>query len=146
MKTDGIEKAIRMALEAHLDQKDKGGQPYILHPLRIMNSVNHYEEKIVALLHDVVEDSDITLTDLQNEGFSEEVIFAVDCLTKRTEENYEDYLKRVAQSEIARSVKIADLTDNSDLSRIPSLTEKDYKRVQKYKQSIEFLTNYQSQI
>lgn len=142
MKSEYIEKAIRISLEAHLGQKDKGGHPYILHPLRIMNHVTGYEEKIVALLHDVVEDSDVTLTDLQNEGFSEDVIFAVDCLTKRKEENYGDYLERVAQSEIAKTVKIADLTDNSDLSRIPSLTEKDYKRVQKYKQSIEFLANY----
>ncbi len=96
-------------------------------------------EKIVAILHDVVEDSEVTLEVLKNEGFSEIILEAVDCLTRRNNESYMDFIKRCKQNEIARVVKIEDLLDNSDLSRIPNPSKKDFERVKKYEQALKEL-------
>lgn len=132
-----------IAKQAHWGQKDKGGNDYYEHPLAVMRMVNGGDEAVVALLHDVVEDSNIDLDYLRSEGFSETVIFAVDCITRRKSESYEDYLKRLVQSDVAIAVKIADMKHNSDITRIPNPTKKDCDRVNRYQKKIEFLKSYQ---
>ena len=101
-----LDKAINIAAKAHQGQADKGGNPYILHPLRVMFSRKTEIERICAVLHDVIEDTDITLVDLRNEGFSEEVIAAIDALTKRNGESYDDFIQRVIKNKIAARVKL----------------------------------------
>jgi len=124
-----LELAISIALEAHKGQKDKGGNPYILHPLAVMNRLETTEEKIVAVLHDVVEDTDVTLSQLRVYGFSEEIVEAVSLLTKSEEESYEEFVKKTLKNRISRSVKIADIKENMKIERIKQPTENDYKSV-----------------
>ena len=131
-----IDRALKIATEAHKGQKDKGGCDYINHPVTVASMCDTEEEKIVALLHDVVEDTDITLEDLEKCGFDRSIIEAVDCITKRPGFSYDEYLKRLKNNELARKVKIADMTHNSDLSRLKAPTEKDYERAAKYKEKI----------
>jgi hypothetical protein len=127
-----LEQAIAFAAKAHEGQVDKAGEPYILHPLRVMLRVTTIEERIAAVLHDVVEDTEVTLEMLTNEGFSEAVVNAVESLTKRPDEDYDAFVLRAALNPIGRRVKLADLMENSDLSRIPIPTSKDHERVAKY--------------
>lgn len=134
-----LERAISIALEAHSGQYDKAGQPYILHPLRVMLAVTRPEERIAAVLHDVVEDSDWTLDRLRLEGFSESVISAVDSVTRRGGEDYEEFVRRASQDPVGRAVKRADLIDNLDLSRIVSPSERDHERVAKYRRALALL-------
>jgi (p)ppGpp synthase/HD superfamily hydrolase len=131
-----LDKAIELARIAHEGQLDKGGQPYIDHPLRVMDNVETVEEKIVAVLHDAVEDSDLTLEDLSRIGFSEEIVKAIAAITKHEGEKRNDYLSRVMNNPIALKVKIADMTDNAEISRIPNPTEKDRERTRIYKKNI----------
>ncbi len=133
---DLLNKAVELAHIAHDGQVDKGGQPYIGHPLRVMNNVKTNDEKIVAVLHDTIEDSDLTLEDLRVAGFSDRVIEAIDAITKLEGEKSKDYLKRVMSNPIALKVKIADMTDNADISRIPNPTDKDRERTRIYKKNI----------
>src|SRR5881394_2515636 len=128
-----LEKAISIAVEAHRGQKDKNGKPYILHPISVMGKVKTETEKIVAILHDVVEDTDWTFDDLKKEGFSPEILQALDCVTKRDGEPYEKFVKRSGSNPIARRVKLADLEDNMDVRRMPAITEKDLERLAKYR-------------
>lgn len=128
-----LERAIAIAAEAHAGQLDKAKQPYILHPLRVMLRVSSPSEQIAAVLHDVVEDSPITLAKLAEIGFSEEVVAAIEALTKRPGESRIEAAKRAASNPIARVVKLADNAENMDLSRIPNPTQKDYARVEEYK-------------
>ena len=131
-----LEEAIALAVEAHKKQKDKSGQPYILHPLRVMFRLQSETERIVAVLHDVVEDSEITFDDLRQMGYNEEVIEALDGVTRREEETYEEFINRSQQNPISRRVKLADLEDNMDIRRLSrELTERDYKRLQRYKRA-----------
>ncbi|RMI16945.1 MAG: HD domain-containing protein [Calditrichaeota bacterium] len=127
-----IERAIEIALEAHRGQVDKAGQPYILHPLRLMLKMASETEMITAVLHDVVEDSSWTLQELRGEGFSGEVIAAVDCLTHREGESYQVYLERICRNPIAVKVKLADLEDNLDIRRLDALNRKDTERLNQY--------------
>jgi len=127
-----LERAIAIAVEAHAGQKDRNGASYILHPLRVMARVQSDDEKIVAILHDVVEDTDWTFDDLRQEGFSAELIAALDCVTKREGEAYEDFVKRSASNVLAKRVKIADLEDNMDIRRHEVLEPKDLERFNKY--------------
>jgi GTP diphosphokinase / guanosine-3',5'-bis(diphosphate) 3'-diphosphatase len=127
-----LERAIALSAQAHAGQVDKAGQPYILHPLRVMLSVTGLHDRIAAVLHDVVEDTAITLKNLRDEGFSEEVIEAVATLTKAPGETRLAAAQRAVVNPIARRVKLADVTDNMDLSRITEPTEKDYARLQEY--------------
>ncbi len=136
---NAIEKAIELALRAHTGQVDKGGQPYILHPLRLMVQIDDQAEAIAAVLHDVAEDADISLDDLRASGLPEEAIQAIDCLTKRKGEDYEAFVRRVDANEIARKVKIADLEDNLNIARIPDLTPPDLERVAKYHRALRWL-------
>ncbi len=128
-----IERAIQLAARAHAGQFDKAGEPYILHPLRVMLRVESCEERIAAVLHDVVEDTDTTLDDLAREGFSQQVIEAVEALTKRPGEGRLQAAARAARNNIAQAVKLADNSENMDLSRIPDPTEKDRARLEEYK-------------
>ena len=128
-----LEDAILLAVEAHRGQKDTGGAPYILHPLRVMLKVNTDSERMAAILHDVVEDTPVTLENLRNAGYPEPVLEAIDCLTRRKGESYEDFIRRIKPNPIARKIKLADLEDNMDLSRISSPQSKDLERVDKYR-------------
>jgi (p)ppGpp synthase/HD superfamily hydrolase len=128
-----LERAIAIAAAAHTGQLDKGGQPYILHPLRVMMRCTTLDEQIAAVLHDVVEDSDTTLDDLVAEGFSPDVIEAVDALTKRPGETRIQAAHRAAAHPVARAVKLADNADNTDLTRIQNPTDKDRARMADYK-------------
>ena len=133
---DLLEQAIQLAVQAHHGQRDKVGQPYILHPLRVMLRMETDWERIVAVLHDVVEDSDCTLQRLQDAGFPADVVTAVDCLTKREGEDYDTFIQRAKSNPIARRVKMADLEDNLDQSRLPRVTEADHKRLEKYQRAL----------
>ena len=134
--TQTLERAIAIAAAAHAGQLDKGGAPYILHPLKVMLRMNTLEERIVAVLHDVVEDCEISLDDLRKEGFSEVVLSAIESVTKVPGESYEDFVERAAQNPIGRVVKLADLEENSDLSRIASPSWEDLERIEKYRRAI----------
>ena len=140
-----LERAIEIAVSAHKGQTDKGGHPYILHPLRVMISLESQAEKIVGVLHDVVEDSDWTFEDLENEGFPIDVIDALKSVTKNegehgSDEGYFRFVERAKLNPIGARVKIADLQDNLDISRIPELDESAMQRINKYKRSLEILT------
>ena len=137
-----LERAIEIAAKAHTGQVDKAGQPYVLHPLRMMLAVSTLEARMVAVLHDVVEDTDVTLEQLQAEGFPASVLEAVEALTKRDGEDYEGFIGRVAPNAVAREVKLADLRDNADLSRIAEPTERDRARIEKYRRAIEYLQGW----
>ena len=128
-----LNKAIEIANRVHTGQFDKGGEPYILHPLRVMLSLNNEVERICAVLHDVVEDSELSFEDLRSEGFSEEILNVIDCLTKRPIESYEDFIDRIIGNETACRVKLADLCDNMNVSRIKDPSEKDKERLIKYR-------------
>ncbi len=131
-----LERAIAIAAQAHLGQVDKAGSPYILHPLRVMMRLHSAEERIVGVLHDVLEDTAVTVADLRGEGFSEEILTALLAVTKSEGEDYESFVRRAAQNPIAKNVKMADLLDNSDLGRLSSVTPKDHERVLKYRRAI----------
>lgn len=131
-----LEKAIQIAAKAHEGQKDKAGQPYILHPLRVMFRTNSEIERICAVLHDVIEDTPITLQMLRDEGFTPEVLNVLELLTKGSGESYDDFISRILTNETACRVKLADLADNMNLSRIQTPSEEDYKRVEKYKRAV----------
>lgn len=129
-------KALSIAAHAHDGQVDKAGAPYILHVLRVMMKMASDEERIVAVLHDVVEDTAWTLERLQQEGFSPRVVEAIDCLTRRANEGYEDFIERVASLDLSTRVKLADLEDNCDVSRLESRTAEDYERLAKYRRAV----------
>jgi (p)ppGpp synthase/HD superfamily hydrolase len=134
-----LEKAIEIALHAHAGQKGKDGSPYILHPLRVMARMTTDEERITAVLHDAVEDSELTLEDLRREGFPEAVIEAVRLMTHEEGIGYEDYVERLKGNPIARKVKVADLEDNSDIRRLSGIEAKDLERLRKYHRAWQIL-------
>ena len=128
-----LERAIEIATEAHRGQLDKAGNDYIDHPLRVMAAGKSTDEKIVGVLHDVVEDSDWTFERLAAEGFSDEVIEALKCVTKLSDsEPYDKFIARVKTNPLAVAVKLNDLSDNMDIRRLPYLSDKDVKRLKKY--------------
>jgi (p)ppGpp synthase/HD superfamily hydrolase len=129
-----LKRAIEIAVQAHKGQVDKAGQPYILHPLRVMMNVHSDNAKIVAVLHDVIEDSNLTLADLIIEEFSLDIVDALRLLTKRRYDKYFDYIHNIKDSKnnLAILVKLADLEDNMDMSRLKETTEQDEKRYKKY--------------
>lgn len=136
-----LQRAIEIATEAHQGQLDKAGRDYIGHPLRVMEMGKTENEKIVGVLHDVIEDSDWTFEKLAEEGFSDEVIAALKCVTKTSEnENYDDFIDRVKKNPLAAAVKVNDLTDNMDIRRLPYLSDKDVKRLKKYLKAYKRLT------
>ena len=136
-----LERAIQIATEAHKGQLDKAGRDYIGHPLRVMEMGKTEDEKIVGVLHDVIEDTGWTFEMLEAEGFSREVIEALRCVTKLAEnENYDDFIERVRKNPLAVAVKINDLTDNMDIRRLPYLSDKEVKRLKKYLKAYKKLT------
>jgi len=128
----GLDEAILLAVKAHFGQKDKAGAPYILHPLRLMFRQNSEAARIAAVLHDVVEDTPVTLEQLRDAGFAEEILAAVQLLTHDPMDTYDQYIARLKSNPIARAVKLADLEDNMRLERNATLTEKDWERLQRY--------------
>ena len=136
-----LEKAIALATKKHAGQLDKAGQPYILHPLRLMLNVESMDQKMVAVMHDLLEDTDTTIVDLITLGFSQNVIDAVVALTKKEGESRLDAAKRIVKNSLARTVKLADLADNMDLSRIKSPTQRDFMCLEEYKKVKDFLLN-----
>lgn len=139
MMTDSmqlVEKAIALAVEAHAGEVDKAGMPYILHPLHLMMQMETAEEMITAVLHDVIEDTPITLDDLRQQGFPEVVLEALVLLTHDTANtSYEDYVAAIKPNPLARKVKLADLAHNMDIRRLPDLDMKDYGRLEKYRRA-----------
>jgi (p)ppGpp synthase/HD superfamily hydrolase len=136
-----LERAIVIAVEGHAGVKDKAGAPYILHPLRMMLALSSPDERIVAVLHDVCEDCPAwTLDRLRaEEGFPDHIVTALDSVTKREGEDYESFVRRAAANPIGRQVKLADLRDNSQLSRINQPTQRDFERIEKYRMAIEVI-------
>jgi (p)ppGpp synthase/HD superfamily hydrolase len=135
-----LERAIAIAAEAHTQQTDKAGAPYILHPLRVMLNVTGNDAQIVAVLHDVVEDCEgWTFERLRDEGFSEDVLRGLASVTKQDGETYDAFVKRAAGNPLGRAVKIADMRDNCDLSRISHPSEVDRARIAKYQQALSSL-------
>ena len=129
-----LELAIEIAARAHAGQVDKAGDPYILHPLRVMLAVESQHERMAAVLHDVVEDTHVTFDDLRLARFPTEVLDAVFALTKTDGESRIEAAKRAVRNPIARKVKLADVSDNMNLGRIPRPTEKDFSRLKEYEQ------------
>jgi metal dependent phosphohydrolase, HD region len=140
MNTSQIIKAHEIAKMAHFGQVDRAGIEYIKHPETVASFVKTDEEKAVAYLHDVIEDTSLTLLDLEMFGFSKNIIEAVDILTKKKGQDYQSYLNLVKTNELARVVKLADLRHNSDLTRLPKITKKDLERNEKYSSAIKFLS------
>lgn len=137
-----LDMALKIAVEAHTGQVDKVGRPYILHVLRVMSKMETPEEMMVAVLHDVVEDTDITLDNLREFGFSGDVIMAVNAITKREGDDYGDYLASVSANAIARQVKLADLEDNMDFRRGLEPSDTLYERYQKYHKAWRYLMDF----
>ena len=133
-----LNKAYEIASMAHKNQKDKGGIEYINHPVAVSILVGSLEEKIVALLHDVVEDTHVTLEELKSFGFNDNVITAIDAISKKDAESIDDYMNRVKNNKLACSVKKADLLHNMDISRLKVVKKKDLERLDKY----QYIYNY----
>lgn len=128
-----LKRAIEIAMEAHMGQKDKSGCDYIGHPLRVMAMGTTIEERILGVLHDVVEDSSWTFGMLSGEGFDDNIIDALRCLTRKDDsEPYDKFIGRVKGNALATAVKLNDLTDNMDIRRLPYISDKDVKRLKKY--------------
>ena len=137
--TDLTKKAMKIAFEAHKNQTDKNGIPYIYHPVHLAEQMTDEKTICVALLHDVVEDTDVTFEELEKEGFSEDIICALKLMTHDDAVPYMDYIKEIKTNPIATAVKLADLRHNSDLTRLDVVDEKAKNRAEKYKKAIELL-------
>lgn len=131
--------AIKIACDVHEKQRDKAGEPYILHPLRLMRKFTDKNTMIVAVLHDVIEDSPLDIGFLESQGFDECILAAVDAITKRQDESYKDFIERLSSNDIAAKVKIEDLKDNLDLTRLKNVDDKDMERIKKYHDALLFL-------
>ena len=134
-----LEKALGIALIAHAGQKDKAGAPYILHPLRLMLAAAEPDAQVAALLHDVLEDSEITLNDLTQAGIPDHICNTVETLTRQLDETYEEFIERIAGDELARRVKILDIQDNLNLQRLKSVKKADLIRVNDYHRALQYL-------
>ncbi|MCB5746117.1 GTP pyrophosphokinase [Intestinibacter bartlettii] len=133
--------ALELAVEKHKNQTDKAGNPYILHPLHVMENVNNKEGKIVAILHDIIEDTYITENYLLKIGLSKRIVDAVVALTRSEDMDYQEYIKNLSSNPLAKEVKLADLEHNMDLKRLPTLEEKDLERNRKYQIAYHYLIN-----
>lgn len=133
--------ALELAVEKHKNQTDKAGNPYILHPLHVMENVNSKEGKIVAILHDIIEDTDVTEDYLLKIGLSKRIVDAVVALTRSKDMDYQEYIKNLSSNPLAKEVKLADLEHNMDLKRLPTLEKKDLERNRKYQIAYHYLIN-----
>ena len=138
--TDKTKKAMKLCYEAHKDQVDKTGVPYVFHPFHVAEQMKDEATTIVALLHDVVEDTDYTLEDIAAEGFGQEIVEAVALMTHEDEVPYLDYVAKLKDNPIARAVKLADLAHNSDQSRLGEIDDETKQRLEKYQKAISLLT------
>lgn len=134
-----IEKSLQIALAAYSGKKDKAGETYILHPLRVMEKMESTEQKAVAILHDVIEDSDYTAEALLAAGIPNQVVAAVVSLTRNEGESYAAFIDRVALNELATAVKLADLADNMNILRLEEIRENDLRRLEKYHKAFRVL-------
>jgi len=130
-----LEKAIEIAVQAHLGQADKAGEPYVLHVLRVMLRMADETEMTVGVLHDIIEDTRWTAADLAAEGFPRDIVRVVELLSRDEGESYEDFISRLAQDPVARRVKVADLEDNMDLARLKTISQDDWRRLKKYQRA-----------
>lgn len=137
--TPMTQKAMKIAYDAHAGQADKTGIPYIYHPIHLAESMSDENSVITALLHDVAEDTNITIDDLAREGFHEDILTALTLLTHNPAEEYMDYISRLSTCPLARRVKLADLRHNSDVTRLDSIDEKTARRLEKYSRAIRLL-------
>ncbi|MBE6731676.1 MAG: GTP pyrophosphokinase [Ruminococcaceae bacterium] len=137
--TSETKKALKLCFEAHKDQLDKSSLPYVFHPFHLAEQMESEECTVVALLHDVVEDTNLTIEDLKAMGFSNEVTDAITLMTHEEGVEYMDYVKEIKNNEIARKVKLADLKHNSDLTRFDKVDEKALKRREKYLKAMALL-------
>lgn len=137
--TAQTKKAMKLMFEAHKDQKDNAGMPYVFHPFHVAEQMETEDETVVALLHDVIEDTPITLNDIKQMGFNDDIIAALSLLSHDWNDDYYAYIKRIGTNKIATAVKIADLKHNSDLTRLDHVTEWDYQRTKKYHKCLEYL-------
>lgn len=134
-----LEKSLQIAIQAYTGQKDKAGKTYILHPLRIMAKMSTENEMAVALLHDVIEDSDISAHDLLNEGIPQNIVEAVVLLTRNSDENYSDFILKLANNPLAAKIKKADIEDNINILRLNKLGSSDFDRIRKYHEAWKIL-------
>lgn len=137
--TPNTKKALKFCFEAHKAQTDKSGMPYVFHPFHLAEQMSDENTTIVALLHDIIEDTDYTLEDLKAMGFNHEVIEAISLMTHDPKLPYMEYVAQIKKNIIAKTVKLADLKHNSDLSRLDHIDEKALKRNEKYKKAISLL-------
>ena len=137
--TNLTKQALKLCFEAHKEQKDKSGMPYVFHPFHLAEQMTDEATTVVALLHDVVEDTNTTFEDLEKQGFCEEIITALKLLTHNDDTPYMDYVAEIKSNKIAIAVKLADLRHNSDLTRLDVVDEKALKRKEKYEKAIKFL-------
>ena len=131
--------ALKLCFEAHKDQIDKSDMPYVFHPFHLAEQMTDEDTTVVALLHDLIEDTDYTLTDLKNMGFSDKIIDAIALMTHDDAVPYMDYVAAIKQNPVAKAVKLADLKHNSDMSRLETVTPWDIQRAEKYAKAIELL-------
>ena len=134
-----LEKTLQIASKAHEGQTDKSGAPYIFHPIRVANRCSTDDERIVALLHDTIEDTEVTAEYLLIEGFPRNIVDAILSVTRNKDESYEDFIKRARLNSIGKQVKLHDLEDNMDITRLNELTEKDIHRLNKYLKAYKYL-------
>ena len=144
--TDKTKKAMKLCYEAHKDQVDKTGVPYVFHPFHVAEQMKDEATTIVALLHDVVEDTDYTLEDIAAEGFGQEIVEAVSLMTHEDDVPYLDYVAKLKDNPIARAVKLADLAHNSDQSRLGEIDEETKQRLEKYRKAIELLVHREDEV
>ncbi|WP_202903290.1 bifunctional (p)ppGpp synthetase/guanosine-3',5'-bis(diphosphate) 3'-pyrophosphohydrolase [Gorillibacterium massiliense] len=140
----GLTRAIVLAAKYHDGQKDghRGNQPYLFHPLRLMMNALSEEEQIIAVLHDTIEETELTLDKLREEGFSEKIVEAIDTLSRRKKESYEEFIRRIKQNALARRVKILDLQDNMAALRMKKRNDKEKERLKKYSNALDVLLGY----
>ena len=133
------DRALRIAIHAHKGQTDKSGREYVMHPIRVAERCKDPRAKIVALLHDTIEDTDVSAAYLRCQGFPEEIIEGVLSVTKRDGESYEDFVRRAAKNPLGREVKWADLEDNMDIRRLKEISDDDVERLRKYLRAWQYL-------
>ncbi|MCR5704216.1 MAG: GTP pyrophosphokinase [Eubacterium sp.] len=137
--TPMTKKAMKLMFEKQKNQVDKSGLPYIFHPFHVAEQMKNEVTTIVALLHDLLEDTEVTVAELEQMGFTKEVTDALKTLTRTKTENYFDYIRRIGENPVARAVKIKDLEHNMDLTRLEQISERDLERLEKYKKSYQYL-------
>lgn len=137
--TDKTKKALKLCFDAHKEQLDKSGLPYVFHPFHLAEQMQTEETTVVALLHDVMEDTEYTADDLAEMGFGGEILNALSLLTHEDSVDYMDYVSKIKTNPIARAVKLADLNHNSDLTRLDVVDQKALERKEKYQKAIELL-------